>query len=180
MKVENRQCKLCELHRKSDVVCVGGNGPWRAPIMVVSEGPDRFVMENQFTMGKVLRTALEESGINPNIVFSTYAVRCCTFGNTPSNSQFTMCRGYLLKEIEAIDPAAIICMGKTTLLGFFPNHDKDIKDTQFYVGDWKKKPVYVTYHPSAVSRNSLLQPLVSEVFRKVRIETERRLSCKLR
>lgn len=185
MVIENRLCRLCDLYRGCKTVCLGGTGQRKAVFVVVNESPERAEDEKgqlgHGRYGQILDKALVGAGINKKFIYFTNVIRCRPPENcSPSNLQVTMCRGYLLREVEFIAPQAIICLGRTAVTGFLPHFDKHIKDGQFHAGHWKTKPVYYTYSPSAVSRNSMLLDTVVNSLRSIRIETEKRLQCDLR
>src|SRR5690349_7285657 len=77
-------CTLCELHR-SRTEAVPGEGPRRAEIMLIGEGPgaseDKQGRPFVGASGKFLNQLLEEAGVTRADVFITNVVKCRPPGN---------------------------------------------------------------------------------------------------
>lgn len=114
--MRNPKCENCELHKNAQTVCLWGEGPKRARVMVVGEAPGRhedkdgrpFVGES----GQILRAELARVGIPPEEVYITNTVKCRPPDNKkPSAKQIKACKQYLDEEIATVKPEYIITLG---------------------------------------------------------------------
>ncbi|WP_229114884.1 uracil-DNA glycosylase [Halapricum desulfuricans] len=102
-----------------------GTGPLEADAVVVGEAPaagnpdaEQWRGGNLTGMaytsrhsGRKIRTLLAEAGIES--VYYTNAVKCHPPENRdPTDEELANCRPYLLREIEAVEPAAVLPTGK--------------------------------------------------------------------
>ncbi|WP_336001711.1 uracil-DNA glycosylase [Halorientalis halophila] len=96
---------------------VNGVGPADADLLFVGEGPganedeqgEPFVGRS----GTVLDDALRDAGLARSDVRITNCVRCRPPENRdPSKEELENCREYLEREIDLIDPTAIVTLGK--------------------------------------------------------------------
>jgi uracil-DNA glycosylase len=71
----------------------------------------------------------------------------------PSGDEVTICKPWLLKERELLTPNAIICFGQTAALSILGQVVK-IQDCQDRCFEFDGIPVYVTYDPSTLLRQS--------------------------
>jgi len=69
--------------------------------------------------GRVLDKAFEEAGIDRKLVYITNGVLCYTMSNSlPPDESVLACRTYLEKQIEIMQPTAIVVMGKSAARSF--------------------------------------------------------------
>src|ERR1043166_1561776 len=133
-----RNCTACHLYKRATQT-VFGEGPKRAPIMLMGEQPGDFedVAGKPFVRpaGKILDRALAEAGINRDEVFVTNAVKHFKWEprgkrrlhKKPNSMEIAACRPWLNAEIAVTKPQVIVVLGATAaqaLLG------KDFKVTQ--------------------------------------------------
>ncbi|MFQ3294005.1 MAG: uracil-DNA glycosylase family 4 [Halobacteriales archaeon] len=112
--VECERCdELCESRRR----IVNGVGPDDADVLFVGEAPgeqedadgEPFVGRS----GEVLDEQLRIAGLDRETVRITNCVRCRPPDNRdPSSEELEHCREYLSREIDLIDPAVIVTLGK--------------------------------------------------------------------
>lgn len=112
----NPDCQSCELHKGAKTVCLWGEGPKKARVMVVGEAPGRMEDESGRPFvgdsGKVLREELARVGIKPEEVYITNTVKCRPPDNAkPKAGQIKACKQYLDAEIAAVKPEYIITLG---------------------------------------------------------------------
>lgn len=153
----------CPLHATtSGTVCIAGEGPKNAEIMVVGEAPGA---EEEKTgrpfvgaSGQKLRSALSANGLSS--VFVTNTVRCRPPNNRkPSAAEMKACREYLDYEIKRIKPKIVVALGATPTKALFKgkakvsqHHGTIIEDkTKGYQG-------YVSYHPAAMLYDPGIEP----------------------
>lgn len=111
----NRNCKKCELYKTAGTVCVAGDGPKHADLIVIGEAPgaaeDRTGKPFQGESGKILRRELERNGILKT-AYITNVVKCRPPGNrNPTTEEIKACRPYLEKELKKIEPDYVLTVG---------------------------------------------------------------------
>ncbi|MGE3797973.1 MAG: uracil-DNA glycosylase family protein, partial [Thermomicrobiales bacterium] len=116
---EVRVCTLCELAR-TRTHAVPGEGPERAPIMFIGEGPglneDQQGRPFVGASGKFLTELIERAGLEREEVFITNVVKCRPPGNRdPLPDELAACSGYLQRQIDAIDPTVIVTLGRFSM-----------------------------------------------------------------
>lgn len=149
-------CTRCALaqHRHNTVFGVGSRS---ASWMIVGEAPgaeeDRRGEPFVGRAGKLLDAILEAMGTSREEVFITNIVKCRPPGNRdPKPEEAAACRDYLQAQIETVDPALLLAVGRIAahhLLG-----------VETSVGRLRGKihegpggrPVVVTYHPAYLLR----------------------------
>jgi DNA polymerase len=150
-------CERCPELVASRSQIVNGVGPANAALLLVGEGPganedeqgEPFVGRS----GTVLDETLADIGIEREQVRITNCVRCRPPDNRdPTTEELDNCRGYLEREIEHVDPAVIVTLGKVPsehLLG------RDVAVTseagtveRVTIGDTSRE-VLVCVHPAA-------------------------------
>ncbi len=156
-------CKGCDLYCHA-IQVVPGRGPAKASLMLVGEQPgdqeDKQGEPFVGPAGAVLDHILEDLRIPRSEVFVTNAVKHFKFvqrgklrlHQNPRMSEIVACRPWLLAEIDAIKPKAVLCLGasasKSLLGGTFAlmkDHGKEFSTPY-------ASRVFATIHPSAVLR----------------------------
>lgn len=115
--VDVTDCTRCESLSASRSQIVNGVGPTDAELLFVGEAPGR--QEDEFgepfvgRSGDILDDALRDRGLARRDVRITNCVRCRPPDNRdPTADERDKCREYLDREIDAIDPEAIVVLGK--------------------------------------------------------------------
>ena len=160
------KCRGCDLYKNATQV-VFGEGKTNAEIMLIGEQPgdqeDRQGRPFVGPAGKLLDSALQESGIDRSAVYITNAVKHFKWKpaprgkrrlhSKPSAREIHACRPWLQREIFLIKPKIIISLGATagqTLFGaqfrITSFRGKIIRDSE-----WAPN-IIVTVHPSAILR----------------------------
>jgi len=111
-----RKCERCRLH-KNRTKSVPGEGPKKAEIMLIGEGPGKNEdeMGRPFvgSAGKTLDQCLEKAGINREKVYITNTVRCRPPDNRdPLADELKACNPFTEKLIELVDPKSIGLLGR--------------------------------------------------------------------
>jgi DNA polymerase len=150
------ECTRCRLHKQRNKI-VFGVGNSRAELVFVGEGPghDEDVQGLPFVgrAGKLLTQMIEAMGLERDDVYICNVVKCRPPENrTPADDEVATCSPYLYRQLDAIAPKAIVCLGAVaaqTLLG--------TKDSiSRYRGVWfdfRNAKLLATYHPAYLLRN---------------------------
>ncbi|TYL38535.1 hypothetical protein CV102_12095 [Natronococcus pandeyae] len=110
-------CTRCPALVESRSQIVNGTGPEDADVLFVGEGPgaredeggEPFVGRS----GSVLDEQLRTVGLDRDTVRITNCVRCRPPENRdPTKAELENCRGYLVREIDLLDPDVIVTLGK--------------------------------------------------------------------
>lgn len=158
----NPACQNCSLSKTTGTVCLAGEGPKNADVMVVGEAPgaeeEKTGRPFMGASGKKLREALAKNGIRS--VFITNTVRCRPPQNRkPSAAEVKACREYLDYEIERIAPKIVVALGATPTKALFKGKAAVSQHHGTIVSDESKKyRGYVSYHPAAMLYNPGVEP----------------------
>lgn len=111
LAVRNAACDLCRMCQQAegDDVCVTGDGPNDASIMVVTKFPAR---------GKVraeLEEYLSEAGIEPSLVLWCSAVKCRTWDLEPNKTDLKACKPFMEAELANVKPDLVLLFGGEAL-----------------------------------------------------------------
>ena len=152
-------CTLCRLH-ETRTRAVPGEGPGGAELFLIGEGPGRREDEEGRPFvgaaGKLLDAALARPGIARADAFITNAVKCRPPDNRkPRVDEVAACRPYLLAQIAAVRPLAIVTLGDTALKGLL-GPGVDIPAARRRRTRLEGIPVIATYHPAAALYNRRL------------------------
>src|SRR5271165_7311294 len=111
-----RSCTRCPSLAASRKTVVFGAGNADAQLMFVGEAPGANEDEQGLPFvgraGKLLDQLLEEIGLARADVFIANVLKCRPPGNRdPLPVEIENCRGYLLRQVELIEPAVICSLG---------------------------------------------------------------------
>jgi len=151
-------CERCELHR-TRTQTVFARGDRRARWLVVGEAPgaeeDRQGEPFVGRAGQLLDTMLRALGLARGEVYIANVLKCRPPGNRdPSQDEARLCRGYLDRQIELVDPTLILAVGRIAaqnLLGTDSPLGK-LRGRVHTLGA-ARRPVVVTYHPAYLLRS---------------------------
>jgi DNA polymerase len=151
-----RRCARCGL-AASRTHAVPGAGASRARILLVGEAPGRSEDEagRPFcgAAGKVLDEALLRAGLPRSEVFITNAVKCRPPGNRrPRGAELAACRPYLLAQLAAVRPRAIVALGQTAVRDLL-GPGASLARLRGRWSTFGGVPLLPTYHPAAVLYN---------------------------
>ena len=150
-------CERCPALVESRSRIVNGVGPADADLVFVGEAPgaDEDAHGEPFVgrSGDVLDEALRDAGLERSDVRITNCVRCRPPDNRdPTGEELGNCRGYLERELAAIDPAAVVAMGKVPaehLLGRSVAVTKEAGAVETVRVEGAPLSVLVCVHPAA-------------------------------
>lgn len=176
LRHEVMSCTRCELHR-TRTQGVFGSGTPRSRFMVVGEAPgyheDQQGEAFVGAAGQLLTKILAAIGFSRDQVFITNILKSRPPGNAdPSPHQVSACLPYLERQIELIQPAVILTLGRhaaRTLLGL----DGSMASLRGRVFEFRGVPLVATYHPAALLRNpGLKRPTWEDVQLARRVHDE--------
>jgi DNA polymerase len=162
---EVRACTACRLHR-SRTNAVPGEGSPETEVVFVGEGPG-FHEDQQGrpfvgAAGSLLDELLAFVGWRRPDVFIANVVKCRPPGNRdPEPDEIAACAPYLRRQLEALDPAVVVTLGRHSLGTFLPG--ARISSTHGTVhpappeSGARTAAVYAMYHPAAAFRQAALR-----------------------
>ena len=121
---EVRVCTRCRLHA-GRTMAVPGEGSAATEVVFVGEGPganeDQQGRPFVGAAGGLLTELLGAIGWQRRDVFITNVVKCRPPGNRdPETDEIAACAPYLHRQLEALDPALVITLGRFSLQTFMP------------------------------------------------------------
>ncbi|PSP52122.1 uracil-DNA glycosylase [Halobacteriales archaeon QH_3_68_24] len=161
-------CKRCDELVACRSRIVNGTGPADADLLFVGEAPgEREDEQGEPFVGRsgdVLDDGLREAGLDRADVRITNCVRCRPPGNRdPTDTELANCREYLEQEVDRVDPAVVVTLGKVPAEHLL---DRDVAVTS-EAGDVREatvggepRRVLVCVHPAA----TLYDPSQRETF----------------
>ncbi len=159
-------CTRCALHH-SRKLAVPGEGPADSRIVLIGEGPGFYENEQGRPFvgpaGKFLDELLESGGQRRQDVFITNVVKCRPPGNRdPQPEELEACSHYLERQIETINPAIIITLGRYSMARFFNNAKISAIHGQ---ARWVRGRLVVPmYHPAAALHQPSLKATLQQDF----------------
>lgn len=169
---EVRGCTRCRLH-ESRTQAVPGEGHASTEVLFVGEAPglneDRQGRPFVGAAGQFLTELLGEVGWRRDDVFITNVVKCRPPQNRdPEPDEIAACAPYLRRQLEALEPALIVTLGRHSMGRFMPG----ARIGQVH-GTHRPAPpelgardalVFAMYHPAAaLHQGSLRQTLLDDM-----------------
>jgi uracil-DNA glycosylase len=169
---EVRTCTACRLHR-GRTRAVPGEGHPDTEVVFVGEGPgqneDQQGRPFVGAAGALLRELLATVGWRREDVFITNVVKCRPPANRdPEPDEIAACSGFLRRQLEVLDPAVVVTLGRFSLGTFMPGAKiSTVHGTVRPVdaGTGASSAVaFAMYHPAAAFRQAALkEALVSDM-----------------
>jgi DNA polymerase len=164
-------CHRCKLARGRHTI-VFGEGNLHAELVFVGEGPgaDEDEQGRPFVgrAGQLLNRMIQMIGMKREEVYICNVVKCRPPGNrTPEKDEIETCSPFLFRQLEAIKPRLICCLGAPavrTVLGVKEGITKI--HGQFY--DFVISKALATVHPAYVLRSPREEKILREDFEKIR------------
>jgi DNA polymerase len=101
----------------------------------------------------LLDELLASVGLDRGEVAVLNVVKCRPPGNrTPRPSEVARCSGWLRRQIELLDPPAIVALGLSAAKWFLGPRTVLARAREEAPVSWEGRQLYVTYHPSAAIR----------------------------
>ncbi len=151
-----RECRLCGLCA-TRTQTVFGTGDIHSRLMVIGEAPgadeDRLGEPFVGRAGQLLNSMLKAAGFARGQVYIANVLKCRPPNNrNPLVEEADRCLPYLLRQIELVSPALILCLGRIAsqrLLGF----EEPLGRQRGRIHRIGRTPVIVTYHPAYLLRS---------------------------
>lgn len=164
-----RACTLCPLSA-TRANAVPGQGADKPLVMFVGEGPgaqeDATGIPFAGRAGKLLDELLQSINYLREDVFITNVVKCRPPGNRdPRPEEAAACRPYLDRQIELLDPALIVTLGRHALGHFRPGARITASHGQTFPHEGRT--LLPLYHPAAALRSPEMSARLRQDFAKI-------------
>jgi len=150
------QCERCDLH-KTRTQSVFGVGHQTADLLVIGEAPgaeeDKQGKPFVGRAGTLLNAMLLAIGLKREQVFIANILKCRPPGNRdPRPEEATLCHGYLKRQVELVQPKAILAVGRIAAQNLLASQEPlgRLRGTQH---SYNNIPLLVTYHPAYLLRS---------------------------
>jgi DNA polymerase len=164
-----RACTRCPLSR-SRTRAVPGEGPENANLMFIGEAPgfheDKTGRPFVGAAGKFLEELLASIELTRQQVYIANVIKCRPPGNRePTPIEIKACEAYLDRQIELIQPAMVITLGRFSMARYFPGD----KISSIHGKPRKLEGVlyYPMYHPAAALHQPSLRAIVEQDMKKI-------------
>ncbi len=164
-------CRRCKLAPTRKTIVFGEGNP-HAELVFIGEGPGADEDEQGLPFvgraGKLLNRMMQTVGLKREDVYICNIVKCRPPGNrTPEKDEVDSCSPFLYRQIEAIKPRLICCLGAPavrTVLGI----KEGITKIRGHFYDFASTKALATVHPAYVLRNPREEKILREDFEKIR------------
>lgn len=165
-----QQCTRCRLSASRTRVVFGEGDP-RARLLFIGEAPgaeeDRTGRPFIGRAGELLTKIIEAIGLSRDQVYISSVVKCRPPENrAPEQDEIAACKPFLIKQIQAIQPAVICTLGTVSTQVILNTRDPITKCRgKFY--DVHGIQVMPTFHPAYLLRNPKDKKLVWEDMQRI-------------
>jgi DNA polymerase len=150
-------CTRCPLHQQGRKQIVFGVGNPQAELMFVGEAPgaDEDTKGEPFVgrAGQLLNNMIAAMGLKREEVYIANIIKCRPPGNrTPLPAECAVCSPFLLRQIDVIQPKAIVALGAVaakTLLAV----NQPMNALRGHWFEFRGVPLAATFHPAYLLRN---------------------------
>jgi uracil-DNA glycosylase family 4 len=150
-------CTRCRLHQQGRKQIVFGVGNPHADLMFIGEAPgaDEDMQGEPFVgrAGQLLNNMIKAMGLRREDVYIANIIKCRPPNNrTPERDECETCSPFLMRQIEAIKPQAIVALGAVaakTLLAI----NAPMSEFRGHWYDFRGTKLAVTYHPAFLLRD---------------------------
>jgi len=188
------KCMQCDLY-KSRTNPVVGSGNHNADILLVGEAPgeeeDKQAIPFVGPAGKILDKMLAYINLSREDIYICNTVKCRPPANAdPTQEQKNECSSYLIRQVEAIKPIVIVCMGNhatKSIMDMFGLESKVEPISRIHGKLFHTDPVLFPdgvkvmpiYHPAAMLHNPPLAQELRKDFKKLAAATGKSASSSL-
>ena len=156
-------CRACDLWR-TGTQTVFGEGSRDAEVMMVGEQPgDREDLEGRPFVGpagRVLDRALEQVGIDRDLVYVTNVVKHFKWRprgkrrihQKPNLEEIAACRPWLDSELAVVRPRVLVCLGSTAAQALLGRQFRVTRERGRFIESRLAPRVTATVHPSSILR----------------------------
>ncbi|MGH9353310.1 MAG: uracil-DNA glycosylase family protein [Terriglobia bacterium] len=164
-------CRRCKLWKGRKHIVFGQGNP-HAELVFIGEGPGADEDEQGLPFvgraGQLLNKMLQLVQIRREDVYICNVVKCRPPGNrTPESDEIAACSPFLFRQIDAIRPRLICCLGSPaarTVLGI----KEGITKVHGQFLDYRNAKAMATVHPAYVLRNPREEVILRDDFAKIR------------
>jgi uracil-DNA glycosylase len=164
------ECTRCKLHTTRNKI-VFGDGSAKADLVFVGEGPGRDEDAQGLPFvgraGKLLTQMIEAMGLQRKDVYICNVVKCRPPENRlPEPDEIKTCSPFLLRQLDAIDPKVIVCLGACSAQTLLETN----RGISHFRGQWldfRGRKLMATYHPAYLLRNPAAKADVWKDLQKV-------------
>jgi len=150
-------CTRCVLHKQGRKQIVFGVGNPNAELMFIGEAPgaDEDIQGEPFVgrAGQLLNNMIKAMGLRREDVYIANIIKCRPPNNrTPERDECETCSPFLMRQIAAIKPKAIVALGAVaakTLLAI----NAPMSEFRGHWYDFRGTKLAVTYHPAFLLRD---------------------------
>ena len=166
-------CTRCKLHKGRNKIVFGDGNP-NADLVFIGEGPgaDEDMQGLPFVgrAGKLLTTMIEAMGLQRKDVYICNVVKCRPPQNrAPEPDEVQTCSPYLLRQIDAINPKVLVCLGAVAAKTLLET-TRGISQFRGEWLEWRGRKLMATYHPAYLLRNPNAKGDVWKDLQKVMVE----------
>ena len=157
LREEIGDCRRCTLsNRRTNIVFGEGNPDAR--LMFIGEAPGREedLQARPFVgdAGMLLTRLIERMGFKREDVYIANIVKCRPpMNRDPEIDEIEKCRGFIERQIEIINPAVIMSLGRISVQTLLGNTKLKITAIRGNFFDYKGIPLMPTFHPAYLIRN---------------------------
>ncbi len=150
-------CTRCRLHKQGRKQIVFGVGNPNADLMFIGEAPgaDEDERGEPFVgrSGQLLTNMIKAMGLRREDVYIANIIKCRPPGNrTPERDECDTCSPFLMRQIEAIRPKALVALGAVAAKSLLAiNAPMSELRGRWY--DFRGTKLAVTYHPAFLLRD---------------------------
>lgn len=167
---EVRTCTRCRL-ATSRTHAVPGEGDPDTEVVFVGEGPgsneDRQGKPFVGAAGQFLTELIRSIGWRREEVYITNVVKCRPPGNRdPEPDEIAACAPYLQRQLEVLDPALVVTLGRFSLQSFMPGarigqvHGMSRPIETGTGTGTRSAQAYAMYHPASAFRQQALRETI--------------------
>jgi DNA polymerase len=150
-------CTRCRLHQQGRKQIVFGVGNPNSDLMFIGEAPgaDEDMQGEPFVgrAGQLLNNMIKAMGLRREDIYIANIIKCRPPNNrTPERDECETCSPFLMRQIEAIKPKAIVALGAVaakTLLAI----NAPMSEFRGHWYDFRGTKLAVTYHPAYLLRD---------------------------
>ena len=165
-------CTRCKLHHGRTKLVFGDGNP-KAELVFVGEGPGRDEDTQGLPFvgraGKLLTQMIEAMGLRRQDVYICNVVKCRPPENrTPEKDEVETCSPFLLRQLDAISPKVIVCLGSVAAQTLLETN----RGISHFRGEWldfRGRKLMATYHPAYLLRNPSAKGEVWKDLQKVMV-----------
>ena len=166
------ECTRCKLAPHRTHIVFGEGNP-KAQLVFVGEAPgaDEDAQGRPFVgrAGQLLTKWIEGPlGMKRGDVYICNVLKCRPPGNrTPEKDEVDTCSPFLIRQLDAIRPRLICCLGAVALQHML-GKPVSISRLRGQFFDWRGMKMFATFHPAYLLRNPHADSEVRQDLRKIR------------